>query len=366
MAMAKTDAEHDVLVLGGGPAGCAAAIAAARRQLRTLLIERQATDRRTCPGWIGPAAARQCAACGVDLKELATQFTGLRLWSWDWRKHSDVHDRELSGWLINGRRLEQALLAAARTAGARLLCPATAVDVQLAEHAAHVTLTDGQRLSAQVVIIADGAASLARRLARLPEIPSDECGAAWTELDCPDAGAALEVVLGTGRTPRVATLARGLGKLRITLLTGEMDAPATKELAALVTAGRAAGALPPGPPVAVHPAVALAGVALDLETHVGKRCLLVGEAGGFVTALSNEGLYPALRSGWLAGEKAAAALAAPLLQDELATFSADWRADLADYMRMPNTDLGLLLPMVFSNRQIALRLARSFLLGQPF
>jgi flavin-dependent dehydrogenase len=110
----------------------------------------------------------------------------------------------------------------------------------------------------------------------------------------------------------------------------------------------------------------LAGAALDFESHVGKRCLLVGDAGGFVSAFSNEGLYPALRSGWRAAEVAAAALRAPLLQDELAGFGNVWRSDLAEYLRMPNTDLGLLLPMVFTNAQMSRRIARAFFLGQAF
>jgi hypothetical protein len=33
---------------------------------------------------------------------------------------------------------------------------------------------------------------------------------------------------------------------------------------------------------------------------------------------------------------------------------------------MPNTDLGLLMPMVFNNPQMSRRMARAFLLGQGF
>jgi flavin-dependent dehydrogenase len=85
-----------------------------------------------------------------------------------------------------------------------------------------------------------------------------------------------------------------------------------------------------------------------------------------VSAFSGDGLYPALRSGVLAAETAADALRGGVLQDELAQFGPRWRADLADYLRMPNTDLGLLLPMVFGNSQIARRVARAFVLGQAF
>jgi hypothetical protein len=152
----------------------------------------------------------------------------------------------------------------------------------------------------------------------------------------------------------------------VTLLTRDLSSPAATQLASLLEAARAGDILPRDcvpQPVEVP---GLAGLALELESHVGKRCLVVGEAGGFVSAFSNEGLYPALRSGWLAAQTAARALSAPVLQDELATFSADWRTDLADYLRMPNTDLGLLLPMVFSNPEMSRRMGRAFLLGQAF
>jgi hypothetical protein len=50
----------------------------------------------------------------------------------------------------------------------------------------------------------------------------------------------------------------------------------------------------------------------------------------------------------------------------LHSFGSAWRRDLADYLRLPNTDLALLMPLVFNNAQMSGRLARAFLLGQTF
>jgi flavin-dependent dehydrogenase len=108
-------------------------------------------------------------------------------------------------------------------------------------------------------------------------------------------------------------------------------------------------------------------MALDMHSHVGKRTLLVGEAGGFVAAFNNDRLYAAMRSGRLAAEAAERALKSDLPQDELAGFEAAWRTELADYLRMPSTDLSLLMPLVFNqNLQMSQRVARAFLLGEKF
>jgi flavin-dependent dehydrogenase len=224
-----------------------------------------------------------------------------------------------------------------------------------------VALSDGPPIRGRVLIVADGANSRTARLAYLE--PAHEVGwGAQTRLAAPGLERGLDVVLGVGRTIRVATLARNGHQACLTLMTG--DGSAAAQLADLCKAAAAAGLLPSGSGAAVTAAPNLGGAALELESHVGKRCLLVGDAGGFVSAFSHEGLYPALRSGWLAAESAARSLDAPVLQDELATFSSLWRTNLADYLHAPNTDLALLLPMVFSNLRMAQRLAQAFLLGQ--
>jgi flavin-dependent dehydrogenase len=176
----------------------------------------------------------------------------------------------------------------------------------------------------------------------------------------------LDVAVGANRAGQLATIAR-LGKtVSLAITTRAAEDPIEQQFRAFCAAALQAGLLPEGVPDEPQERLSPGGIALDMDTHVGKRCLLIGEAGGFVAAFSNERIYPAMRSGWIAADAALQALAAPVVQDELASFGVAWRQELADYLRMPNTDLSLLVPLVFNNEQMSRRVARAFLLGQAF
>ena len=57
----------DVLVVGGGPAGCAAAIALARKGTRVLLLERMRRPQpKTCGDALLPDALLALGALGLD------------------------------------------------------------------------------------------------------------------------------------------------------------------------------------------------------------------------------------------------------------------------------------------------------------
>lgn len=361
---------YDVIIVGATPAGLTAAIRASQEGLQTVIVSAGgAFSAAGSPEWLGPRAVQLCEQCGVrGARAGARSFSGLRLFSWDLQRHCRVSAAGLAGWVMARSALERALAKIAHGHGAAELSPAEPAAVTLSEGHVELRLRDGRVLRGRVLVIADGLDSPTAALARLPEAGRAESVAACADvtLAARSKEVGLDVVIGARRVPQLATIVRGPQELRVSLMTRDFDTPAAHQLAAFLTAARAARLVPAGPEAPVTTGRTPAGAALDLETHVGKRCLLIGEAGGFVAAFSNESAYPAMLSGWLAAESAARALRAAVCQDELLSFSATWRAALADYLRPPNTDLPLLIPLVFNNPQMSQRVARAFLLGQTF
>lgn len=360
----------DVLVLGGGPAGCAAALRACALGLSVQIIERRATrGGRACNGWIGPAGAGLCESLGLDPARIgAERFAGLRLHTWDIRRHVDVSEPDIWGWVVDRTAFDDALFQAARQAGAVGLAGVAAEQVTLGESLVRLRLGDGREVVGRTLLLADGLHSYAAGAANLtpagraPRVPQG----LYAEFEVPASAAGLEIVIGSNRAGLIATVTRKGTRARLSLLTRGAQAELRAAFQPLLAAARQAGLLPPGPTPEIQAHPSPAGLALDLDTHVGKRCLLLGDAGGFVSAFSNEGIYPAMMSGVLAADVVARALKAPVPQDELASFGVEWRTRLADYLRMPNTDLSLLVPLVFNNPQMCLRVARAFLHGQAF
>lgn len=107
-----------------------------------------------------------------------------------------------------------------------------------------------------------------------------------------------------------------------------------------------------------------AGVALELESHVAKRCVLIGTAGGFCESITGHSLLPSVRSALLAADLAAKALKADDPQSALMSFKNQWRKALADYLRPPNTSLHMLLPLLFANERIVGKFTRALLYGE--
>ncbi len=372
--MAKTSAAgarekpYDVIIFGAGPAGLAAAIRARRLELEVLVVD-PAPAKRKCCGWISPAGVALCGELGLEAKTArATPFDKLRIHSWDFRKNVVVADPEMSGWLIEREAFDAGLAALAKKAKAAFRSGAAVGNLALRDDRIEATLADGSSIVGSFALIADGAASETAGRANL--IPAFRAGAPSQAIFADFAGAKptgeLDVAIGASRHGQLAVITRDKARSRLMVATRPCDTPVESLFRQICEAAQAAGVLsgpPKGEPCRVF---VPAGAALDLEAHVGKRCLLVGDAGGFVTSFSHEGIYPAMRSGMLAADTLAAAAKARLPQDELSRFSDSWRTQLADYLRMPNTDLSLLMPLIFSNAQMSRRVARAFLLGQAF
>jgi flavin-dependent dehydrogenase len=368
MSAARTG--FDLVIYGATPAGAAAALRAGQLGLRALLLDPAASPRG--PGrldWLGPVGTALCRTCGLDPAAVgAAEFKGVKLYDWNLARSSKVSDAKLAGWIVDRADFDLRLCQAARQGGAAAEFGVRPAELDLGETGIRLRAADGREFRGSVLLIADGMSSPLAEMARLPlAVQADSvtaCVAA--ELPNPGAAAGLDIVVGARRAGQTVTLLQGGGRLRLILATRESDPPPEAQFEEFVAAARAAELIPPRAAVRPTRGQTPAGAALDLDSHIGKRSVLVGEAGGFVSAFSNEAVYPCMKSGWMAAEAVARARAAPVLQDELAAFSSLWRSELADYLRPPNTDLALLIPLVFKNAQMAARVARAFLLGQRF
>lgn len=96
---------------------------------------------------------------------------------------------------------------------------------------------------------------------------------------------------------------------------------------------------------------------------VANRSLLIGPAGGFVS-LAGEEIYPGCVSAVHAVEVMRKALKEKHLQDALQAFRQRWGAVLGEYLRGLQPNVRFLLPLVYRNKNMSLRLAESILLGR--
>lgn len=139
------------LIVGGGPAGSAAAIGLARGGAAPLLIERQAGPHDVvCGGFLGWDALSALHALGIDPAMLgARPITRLRLAAGK-RCIEAPLPRAAAG--LSRRTLDEALLGAARQAGAAIERGVTARRLEKVS----VTLGDGAVLVPEALFLATG------------------------------------------------------------------------------------------------------------------------------------------------------------------------------------------------------------------
>lgn len=148
--------------MGGGPAGCAAAIVLARGGVSPLLIERAAGDRNVvCGGFLGWDALAALRRLGVDADALgAGRITRLRLISGRERVDAAL-PRPAAG--LSRRALDRELMRLAVESGANAL---RGIGVKAADPAGHsVRLDDGKEIACEALLLATGKHEL-RGLAR--------------------------------------------------------------------------------------------------------------------------------------------------------------------------------------------------------
>ncbi|MDA0636783.1 NAD(P)/FAD-dependent oxidoreductase [Nonomuraea sp. MCN248] len=299
----------DLVVVGAGPAGCAAALGALRRRpgIRVLVLDKAGFPRdKACGDGIAAHGRDELARLGVPgLIDDYRPTPRLTVVSPGGMRVSATAARP--NHVVPRLVFDARLVEAARAAGAEVRLHR----VREVTGAGPVAVIDG-RIRARVVIAADGANSAVRRLIGLPASPERHTAIAVRGYaDVPEDDDVQLIAMQRAGWPAYAwsfpigdgTANVGFGmllpRLRATGLPGRR-----------VLHGRLAELLPDRP-------------ARDLRAHhlplsTGRPVpgagpvLLAGDAAGLINPLTGEGIYYALLSGRLAGEAAAVAAGAPL------------------------------------------------------
>jgi flavin-dependent dehydrogenase len=181
----------DALIVGGGPAGSAAAIALARAGGSPLLIEREAEPRDpVCGGFLGWDSLAALARLGVDAGSLgARPIDRLRLVSRNRIVEARL-PRIAAG--LSRRRLDAALIDAAASAGAQVLrgCAVRAADLDRLV----VRLDDGEEIQAGTLLLATGKHEL-RGAPRERDAKADSVGIRTALVASPELGRDLDGVI---------------------------------------------------------------------------------------------------------------------------------------------------------------------------
>jgi len=143
------------VIIGGGPAGAAAAIALARSGARPLLLERDAVAaEKVCGEFLAADAAQRLGALGLDLAALGAVPIRRAIFA------SGPSQAEMrlpfAAWGLPRATLDAALLDAARAAGAEVSVGMPVRDVAWNGHCWRVRLAGDEAIDAPALVLATG------------------------------------------------------------------------------------------------------------------------------------------------------------------------------------------------------------------
>jgi flavin-dependent dehydrogenase len=296
------------LIVGGGPAGAAAAITLARGGTMPVLIERAPGERDlVCGGFLGWDALAALGRLGLDPAALgAKPIHRLRLVAGDRTVETDL-PRAAAG--LSRRRLDAALLRIADEAGAAVLRGRSARSLD----GRCVRLDDGEEMAADAVFLATGKHELrgiARALGDWPVSVGLRAALPATEALSESLAGTIELHLYDDGYAGLLLQEDGSANLCLTVARARMAGGTEALIAALMEESPLLAERIGAPPAGWD---AVAGVPYGWRARAtGPGCYRIGDQAAVIASLAGDGIAVALASGaaaaraCLAGEPAEA------------------------------------------------------------
>ena len=375
---------YDVLVVGAGPAGSTAAKLLAEAGYHTLLVDKARFPRhKTCASWVNRLAFEHFPYLqGHEAELVDSAFYGVTFLDEALTRQATWKERRLSGYLSLRSKFDNGLKNIAVAAGAEFLQDSGIASLEMGEGGVAIRLEDGEEFAGRALIGADGANSRVAVLTGLRQGWTDSESVLCANEDLPypveditrrySARPPLLVVLrfdgltGYGWVfPKRGHICVGIGGQ---LRPGERIQDLYRKFFRVAQErGSLPGEIAPQKP---YYALDPAGAVNKGKPMVRGGVVLVGDAAGFVSGSTGEGIYPAMESARLAVELIERGLRSGKLEEELKRFETLWRVRLGGYLRdLPGggqrqqtvNRIGL----IFRSRLVCRVAARAFLYGEP-
>ena len=304
-----TSTDADLLVIGAGPAGCAAAITAARTGRTVVVIDKATFPRdKTCGDgltagalhWLEhlevPLSALQPSAAVTDVVVVSPSGRQVRIPLPADGEHTRVMRRA---------DLDAALVSATRAAGVTILEGNGLTELKSLDPHVDATLDDGSTITAPFAVAADGNYSTARRLLTPATPPALGEWSAFRQYFAHVNDPRLWVLFERDVLPGYAWVFPlpdgranvGLAVLRGPDVSGKMLAEKWRDVLERASVRAVLG--PDAEPEAAHRAWPIPSH-LDVSRLSHGRVLFVGDAAGVVDPMTGEGIAQALETGVLA------------------------------------------------------------------
>ena len=294
-----------VIVVGAGPAGAATALRLARASIPVTIVERARFPRqKVCGEYLGTGAVAALDALGLGerIRAHAAPLRGIKIFTGATRLELAFPRPALA---LAREKLDALILDAACEAGAKLIT-GRAEDVLFGDsgRVCGVVVRDGSgervRTEGRFLVGADGTGSIVARKLGLsrppPSVPRFAVGGHFRGIDVTDC---VEMFCDAKTYLAINPLGDGLANVMAVVPKNKLEN--WSRILDLAAAARS------GPRVAIGPLVH------SVRRSIAPGAILAGDAAGFLSPFTGQGVYLAL----LSAERAAAALCAAFASPRL-------------------------------------------------